>query len=52
MPSAYERKKAERERNREAGMVRKDLWVFPKVWPQIKAFAEKMNATEKGRSDG
>lgn len=43
MTPASQRKAAERERNKAAGLIRKDVWVRPSVWERVKAFVKKRN---------
>lgn len=40
---AAERKKAERERRKEKGFVRKELWTLPENWEKIQKFCDKLH---------
>jgi hypothetical protein len=46
-----ERKQAERDAKRAAGLVRKDVWAHPEDWPAIRALEAKLRARrEKARA--
>lgn len=38
-----ERKRRERDRLREQGKVRRDVWVYPSVWGKVRAYVERQN---------
>ncbi len=40
--SAAERKRKERERKAELGLVRRDVWAHPGDWPEIRTLEEKL----------
>lgn len=42
--SAAERKAEEAKRNRDQGLVRKSIWVYPDDWPAILEYAAKLKA--------
>jgi hypothetical protein len=41
-----ERKRADRQRLREAGYVLKQIWVRPKDWPRVKRFLGRLRSRE------
>lgn len=41
--SPAERKRAERDRHKAAGRVRRDVWLYPADWPAVRALVEKLN---------
>jgi hypothetical protein len=46
-----ERKAAERQRKREQGLVRYEVWVYPAAWPAVQAFIAAQNAAKGDSHD-
>ena len=44
--TAAQRKQAERDRKRALGLVRKEIWIKPEQWEQVREFADGLNASQ------
>jgi hypothetical protein len=42
MTSAAERKRAERERKREAGLIKVELWIPPQLAERVRKYVERL----------
>lgn len=41
--SAAERKREQRARLKEKGLVKKEVWIYPEYWEQIKNYIDRVN---------
>ena len=49
-----ERQRELRKKKREAGLISKEIWVYPEIWEEIQAFIEFKNSSileKKRKSD-
>lgn len=47
--SVAERKRAERERKKKLGLVRRDVWAHEDDWPQIRDFEKKLQKKRENK---
>jgi hypothetical protein len=41
--SAATRKREERERKRSAGLVPREIWIYPSDWPKVQTYLSRLN---------